>query len=113
MCLGFINENNEWECVDECIELNEDGQYCGETDHFTSFAMLLNTSNDGNSNECGSSNNGVTWITYLSIASVGLALLIILIALLVGEILFRRKLKKKNDELQRVPDKTQQTMQDT
>ena len=113
MCLGFINEDNEWECVDECIELNEDGQYCGETDHFTSFAMLLNTSNDGNSNGCESSNNGITWITYLSIASVGLALLIILTALFVGEILFRIKQKKKNDELQRFLDKTQQNMQDT
>ena len=43
-CLGFVNENAsppKWECEDNCLTENEDGLLCGETDHFTNFAILF------------------------------------------------------------------------
>jgi hypothetical protein len=52
-CLGYIANENEfahtnlrpkWHCEDSCLEENGD-QLCGYTDHFTSFAILLSTSN--------------------------------------------------------------------
>jgi len=40
LCLAFVNEMGEWECVDVTVVLGEDGQMCGETPHFTLFAIL-------------------------------------------------------------------------
>ena len=43
-CLGFVNENAsppKWECEDKCLSKNKDGLLCGETDHFTNFAILF------------------------------------------------------------------------
>jgi len=39
-CLGFLNAEKKWECVDECLESKGD-LLCGDTDHFTNFAILL------------------------------------------------------------------------
>lgn len=50
-CLAYFDEERaEWECVDECLQQN-DGLICGNTDHFTSFAILL-SGNGGKSVEC-------------------------------------------------------------
>jgi hypothetical protein len=39
LCLAFINANGDWECQD--LDLTAEGdQACGETDHFTEFALL-------------------------------------------------------------------------
>ena len=41
-CLSFYDEKREdWHCQDDCLESSSSG-YCGTTDHFTSFALLLN-----------------------------------------------------------------------
>lgn len=43
-CLGFIDETVDppkWVCQDPCLK-RVDNTICGETDHFTSFAILLN-----------------------------------------------------------------------
>ncbi|MEM6293302.1 MAG: hypothetical protein AAGA54_18665 [Myxococcota bacterium] len=40
-CLGFFDEKHgEWRCEDESLE-EKKGLLCGETDHFTTFAILL------------------------------------------------------------------------
>ncbi len=40
-CLGFFDEKHgEWRCEDETLETRED-TLCGDTDHFTTFAILL------------------------------------------------------------------------
>jgi hypothetical protein len=55
LCLGYYDEfTQDWLCEDPCLQQNDDGQLCGKTDHFTNFALLLQTSSDGN-NRCGSS----------------------------------------------------------
>lgn len=43
-CLGFIDENTVppvWRCQDECLTQVSPSFWCGKTDHFTNFAVLL------------------------------------------------------------------------
>jgi hypothetical protein len=43
-CLGYIDESVDppkWVCEDPCVKHNGN-TLCGTTDHFTSFAILLN-----------------------------------------------------------------------
>jgi hypothetical protein len=43
-CLGYLNTDAsppKWECQDDCLLRDKDGMVCGETDHFTNFAILL------------------------------------------------------------------------
>ena len=63
LCLGFLDESEippKWKCEDPCLDENETGMLCGETDHFTNFALLLSGNAGGNS-RCGSSS--MDWIT--------------------------------------------------
>lgn len=63
-----------------------DGLYCGETDHFTSFAILLGgaeTKNGGG--PCSSSSDEFSIITWLSLSAVLLALLVICFVVFVYE----------------------------
>jgi len=58
LCLGSFNEDTgEWQCDDNCLEEDSDGQFCGDVDHLTNFALLLSGGNGGGSG-CGSSVNG-------------------------------------------------------
>jgi len=64
-CLGFIDEDEkEFKCEDECLERNDEDQLCGETSHFTNFAILLQ-GGGSSGGKCGSSTNdfitGVWW----------------------------------------------------
>jgi len=73
-CIAVFNEdNNRWECEDSCVERNDDGLLCGNVDHFSNFALLLNPSGTGG---CGSSDwNGITnyeWLDYVIIGCVTL-----------------------------------------
>jgi hypothetical protein len=59
-CLGYLDENTtppEWKCEDYCLSSNQDGQLCGDTSHFTNFAILLRGSNSA---DCES---GKTYVT--------------------------------------------------
>lgn len=43
-CLGYLDENVKpptWTCEDTCLSPGKNNQVCGETDHFTNFAILL------------------------------------------------------------------------
>ena len=56
-CLGYIDESfdpPEWRCEDHCLEEfdSQDNSLCGDTEHFTSFAVLFGgIANGGNCNE--------------------------------------------------------------
>ena len=59
-CLGFLDESRnppEWVCEDYCLDENNSGLYCGSTDHFTNFALLLTGSN---APDCASDEDWVT-----------------------------------------------------
>ena len=37
----FNEETNEWECEDECLQKDDNGQYCGETGKYHLFYNIL------------------------------------------------------------------------
>ena len=92
-CLSFLNEDTgEFECQDKCLETN-DSQICGETDHFTSFSILL----DGGGSSCGSDDELDTYF-WLSLGFVGGAVYCIIFAMLLLEFKIRtRNLASKRD----------------
>ena len=90
MCLSFFNtKTGEWECEDECLS-RENNQYCGITDHLTSFALLLNgkTSNSNCSNE---DNYLIPW---MSLAFVGLAVILFMVVVIIIELKIRWQRRK-------------------
>ena len=63
LCLGYLDESKsppKWECEDRCLQIDDNGLICGETDHFTNFALLLDGNGSGSS-DCGDDFDG--WIT--------------------------------------------------
>ena len=59
LCLGYYDEDqDEWICEDSCLqETSNQGRIeaCGETDHFTNFAILLVGGGGVNGDPCASS----------------------------------------------------------
>lgn len=96
VCLGFFNSDGEWECEDYCLEDTGDS-LCGESRHLTNFALLLD-SEAGSSSRCGSSSQDYLYI-YLSVASVGAAVCIIILAAVMIEVRIRRNTKSTDSRL--------------
>jgi hypothetical protein len=49
-CLGYLDETRsppEWKCEDSCLDETDNNTLCGETDHFTNFAILLTGTGSG------------------------------------------------------------------
>ena len=47
-CLGYLDESvfpPEWVCQDRCLKEKENRLLCGDTNHFTNFAILLGGDN--------------------------------------------------------------------
>lgn len=103
--MGYLDENNEWVCEDECISSDNTGKYCGTTDHFTSFAILLDGGN-GTDDACGDGDGLDKTITYLSIAFIIAAIVIVIIAAIGYDIFFRNTRKKNRLHLQRILTRT-------
>ena len=92
ICLSFYNtKTEEWECQDKCLS-RENNQYCGTTDHLTSFALLLQGGGN-NGGKCDSSEDYV--FAWLSMALLILAILIIIICVLLNEVRFRLIYQRK------------------
>merc|ERR1739848_505405 len=90
-CLGFFNvKTQEWECEDECLT-KEGNTFCGDTDHLTSFALLLGGANG--SDGCGSNDDFV--IAYISIGFIVFAIFIVIISVGINELAYRIKDQKK------------------
>jgi len=90
LCLGYLNDDREWECEDCSLKESEDSLYCGETGHLTNFALLLQGDDKGN--KCGDDgfNSVLAW---LSLSFVILAILMVAGAILGVEIYFRYHLR--------------------
>jgi hypothetical protein len=57
-CLGYLDESTDpptWKCQDECLKEKND-LLCGNTDHFTNFAILL-TGGGGGGDKCNRDDN--------------------------------------------------------
>jgi len=101
LCLGsYSEETGKWECDDPCLEENSDGFYCGDVDHLTNFALLLQ---GGGSGGCGSSANdyilGSAFNDLMLIMSCALfCIIFIFIAVSSNYVIHRKtKLGKKRD----------------
>ena len=87
-----------WKCQDPCLSRNKDNSVCGETGHFTSFAILVDGIN-GNKGCLSTSDNIDELVSYLSLAAVGVAIIFIFIGVTLVE-LYRQILKcRLNDDM--------------
>ena len=96
VCLGFFNADGEWECEDYCLESSDDG-LCGKSRHLTNFALLLD-SEAGSSARCGSSSQDFLYI-YLSVAFVGGAICLVILAVVLIEIKIRKNTRNTDSRL--------------
>ena len=97
LCLGYLDESlnpPEWICQDHCLQKNSDGLICGNTDHFTNFALLL--SGSGNNANCGDEDY---WITGSGLGDFYLVLSCALFCLIVALIFICVVLNNKNLQL--------------
>ena len=104
--MSYFDENTEeWKCEDSCLKQNNQGQYCGSTAHFTSFAILL----QGKKNNCNSDGEELDKVVgYLSIAGVSLAIIFIVGSIVIYEIYFQHKKSAKEGEMNRILQKVKQ-----
>jgi len=101
LCLGFYDEQTgEWKCEDECLEEQRRSsgmiEVCGQTNHFTNFAVLL--SGAGGGNPCGSSYLYFTgdWRGDAGVAA-GIAFIIVIIGIIIILVNSLFKWKKNRD----------------
>lgn len=102
--MGFYNSKGNWECVDECV-YSKNGQICGDTDHFTSFAILLGANTD----TCDSN----LVISYLSLAVICTCGIIVLISFAIIEIRMRIITFKRNSEFRVLADSIDSKLQNS
>ena len=105
MCLGFLNERvspAKWECQDESLQIDQEGSLCGKTNHFTNFAVLLDSNAGRGGNGPNSSYNIYNWLT---LAFVLFAILVVTICVIAHESTLRYKKHKKKQEFAKVDKK--------
>lgn len=83
-CLGYLDESTKppsWKCEDQCLTKNDDkNKICGDTDHFTNFALLLNGASSSVS--CSNENNYIfdaSWKDGVLIGSVAFFIIAMLL----------------------------------
>jgi len=92
VCLSFFNvQTLSWECEDKCLERDENNMLCGDTSHFTSFALLL-TGQTGNE-ECDKLSREDVAISFTSLAVLIIAGVVIVVSVVGWEIRVRHKAK--------------------
>ena len=99
VCLSFYEKKSaRWQCVDECLTSNsrkgdkdwtkEGTLLCGQTDHLTNFALLLQGSEEQQQQgPCHSPSSDV--LAWLSLGMVAGAILVILFSVVAIEFRFR------------------------
>ena len=90
-CLSYYDvKSNEWKCEDKCLN-SKKGQYCGKTDHFTSFAILLDSTGGGDSCS-GEVDHTFAW---LSLGFILAALVLFLVLAVIKDISVRYRTYQK------------------
>lgn len=101
LCLSFLDETKdppEFVCQDPCVEFQNDTFVCGDTAHFTSFAVLLD--GDAGGSQCGSSENPYEFDTmaWLSLGAIIIACCCCILWVIIIEIMMRVAAAKKEKE---------------
>jgi hypothetical protein len=97
LCLSYLDTSvspPEWKCQDACLSRQNSTYVCGQTGHFTSFAVLLSGNSD---NGCGGGSSGVdVIIQWLSFAALIAAGGVICFTVMIMELWRRRQLAQKH-----------------
>jgi len=107
VCLSYFNEaTHQWECQDKCLK-QKGNEYCGTTNHFTSFALLLgaNTNND----PCNSEDESYV-IAWVSVALILVAIACFVIATIIIEIIYRKQRMDDKKQLEILTMKMESAM---
>ena len=107
VCLSYFNEaTHQWECQDKCLK-QKGNEYCGTTNHFTSFALLLgaNTNND----PCNSEDESYV-IAWVSVALILVAIVCFVIATIIIEIIYRKQRMDDKKQLEILTMKMESAM---
>jgi len=101
-CLSFFNtDTGQWECEDKCLK-KEGDEYCGNTDHLTSFALLLSGgANGGGGDPCDSDNTDYI-LAWISLGFVAFAICCIILALVFVEFKYRKQRIDQNRNFNRL-----------
>lgn len=105
ICLSYENYFSTWKCEDYDIDEREfaDGYYyCGLTPHATNFALLL-----GGNDNSGTEEYIIAW---LSLAFVGLAIILVVVAVFAYEGVFRVKKHKAHSSMKSMQKRIQTQM---
>jgi len=95
-CLSYRSDpSDEWKCEDQCLE-KKDNAYCGQTDHLTSFALLLGQG----VKDCSDSADRL--FIWLSVGFIGGALILVLVAVISMEIYLRVASKRRSEFLRQI-----------
>ena len=100
-CLSYFDEKEDkWLCQDRCLTSPSKGDLvCGRTDHLTNFAMLL--SGKGSNDPCSPPSATSNVLSWVSLAMVCVAIVIVALGAVVAEIRIRYKNFKINVQLTR------------
>ena len=100
-CLSYFDENkNSWECEDPCLDdIGDNNWKCGTTNHFTSFALLLQ--GDGNGDSCDGNSKFPT-LFWVSMACIMYCILFVIFGIIMIEIRFQIKKYKTKHEFVRI-----------
>jgi len=109
-CLSFFNtDTGQWECEDECLK-KEGDEYCGTTDHLTSFALLLSGgANGGGGDPCDSDDTDYV-LAWISLGFVAFALCCIVLIVILGEIRVQKKQYVSRQNFRSFEDKVSKHM---
>jgi hypothetical protein len=98
LCLSYLDESvtpPKWRCQDPCLTRSNSSFICGETGHFTSFAVLLG---GGGGDSCGGSSAQETLIQWLSLAAIIIALVCVVFLALLLELKVRLDKKRREEQ---------------
>jgi hypothetical protein len=75
LCLSYLDTSvspPEWKCQDPCLTRENSTYVCGDTGHFTSFAVLLDgTGGDGCGGDSSGANIIIQWLSFSSLILAG------------------------------------------
>ena len=101
VCLGYYDENrNKWKCEDECLTvpksgMNRENLLCGQTDHLTSFALLL----FGKDEEYPCKSDPDKTLAWISLGMVAGAIVVVALSVVFVEVYFRWRLYRLDKQL--------------
>ena len=101
-CLSYFDESKqEWICEDRCLKSKSNNMQCGDTDHLTNFALLLDTGG-GNGDPCDSDDNKIPVLFWVSIGCIIFSILFIMFSMVLIQIRYYIRNKQLENEFEMI-----------